>query len=57
MNNDLPMPQQLTFDEELAEIKPYYLVNQANDLINSRQDLSLTAVNERSCRELIKSLA
>ncbi|MCT6684619.1 replication initiation protein [Bacillus velezensis] len=42
MNNDLPMPQQLTFDEELAEIKPYYLVNQANDLINSRQDLSLT---------------
>ena len=34
--------EQLTFDAELAEIKPYYIVNQSNDLINSQQDLTLT---------------
>lgn len=34
--------EQLSFDTELAEIKPYYIVNQSNELLNSRQDLTLT---------------
>lgn len=37
--------EQLSFDEDLeleAEIKPYYWVNQSNDLINTQQDLTLT---------------
>lgn len=34
--------EQLSFEGELAEIKPYYMVNQSNALINSRQDLTLT---------------
>ncbi len=37
-------PEQLTLDEELfqADIKPYYWVNQSNNLINVTQDLTLT---------------
>lgn len=35
--------EQLTFEIlEEADIKPYYWVNQSNDLINARQDLTLT---------------
>ncbi|WP_051348746.1 replication initiation protein [Peribacillus kribbensis] len=35
--------EQLSFELlEEAEIKPYYWVNQSNDLINARQDLTLT---------------
>ncbi|KMY49775.1 hypothetical protein AC625_09680 [Peribacillus loiseleuriae] len=38
------IPEQLTLDEELfqADIKPYYWVNQSNNLINLTQDLTLT---------------
>lgn len=34
--------EQLSFGIEEAEIRPYYWINQSNELINSRQDLSLT---------------
>lgn len=33
---------QLSFEDELAEVKPYFLVNQSNSLINSQQDLTIT---------------
>jgi plasmid replication initiation protein len=33
--------EQLTLDVEIAEIKPHYLVNQSNALVNAHQDLTL----------------
>ncbi|MGG6447728.1 replication initiation protein [Pseudobacillus badius] len=41
---DHPRDEQLSLEIEDADIRPYYWINQSNELINARQDLS---INER----------
>lgn len=42
MSNVVSTNEQLSLDFEPADIKPHYLINQSNELINSKQDLTLT---------------